>query len=1035
MIKRISDVIFSTRASGLYMILFAVAIGVATFVENDFGTSAAQNLVFRTRWFELLLLLFCGSIVANIFRFNLIKQKKWAILTFHVSIIIILIGAGITRYFGSEGRMHIREGADANTILSNETYLHFKIKTPQNKKYSFFEPVAYSAIGQNAFKRIFLIGNQKLDIDLQEFIPNPVNELIDSERGKPVIKIVISGDEGREEYFLYDGETKWIHNTMFNFGEKGVEGAINIIYQSNDLQFISPDSISQFQMAIQKTDWLESGKIHPLMVRTLYSTPNIKFVIADFKPNGAIVTKSEKKKLDGNSNAALRFKVKINEKAGLLETYGIPGAAGQFQSINLEGFTIEASYGSREIEVPFTIRLNDFIMDRYPGTNSPASYASEVTLIDEKNNLHENHRIYMNHVLDYKGYRFFQSSFDRDELGTVLSVNHDAPGTMMSYLGYFLLTIGMLWSLVSKNSRFSDLAKKLNLLRQNSQYLKKTGMSIGLLFLLQYSLYSKTVSSVPKEISATHSAKLGKLQVQDQNGRIKPMNTLANEIMRKLARKESLYGQSAEQIILGMMVLPEEWANVPLIKTSTNAEIRKLLRSEKKILTYNDFFSPQYILQDVVMKAYNREPKDRGTFDKDLIKLDEKVNICNLVFSGQFMQWFPIPDDFNNTWAKPNDSHSDAGSSTSKECTEKFFIPYLQAVRNALENNNWSEADKALTHIQNYQIANGKNVLLAKNKLNMEILMNKLNVFSRLSIFYGLLGLALLLLFFLNVFILSKRFTGVYTVLMFLLSLCFLMHAVGLGLRWYVSGRAPWSNGYESMIYIAFTTMLSGFLFARKSTGGLAAASILAATILMVAGLSWMDPEITPLVPVLKSYWLTIHVSMEAGSYGFLTLGALIGILNLSLMALVNVKNIQAINRTIQELTITSEMILIAGVFIISIGTYLGGVWANESWGRYWGWDAKETWALVTILVYAFILHMRFIPGLRGNFAFNLASLFGFASVMMTYFGVNYYLSGLHSYASGDPVPIPDFIYYIVVSLVVLSVLAFYKYKKILAQV
>jgi cytochrome c-type biogenesis protein CcsB len=228
--------------------------------------------------------------------------------------------------------------------------------------------------------------------------------------------------------------------------------------------------------------------------------------------------------------------------------------------------------------------------------------------------------------------------------------------------------------------------------------------------------------------------------------------------------------------------------------------------------------------------------------------------------------------------------------------------------------------------------------------------------------------------------------------------------------------------------------MLSGFLFARRSAGGLAAASILAATILMVAGLSWMDPEITPLVPVLKSYWLTIHVSMEAGSYGFLTLGALIGILNLSLMALVNVKNIQAINRTIQELTITSEMILIAGVFIISIGTYLGGVWANESWGRYWGWDAKETWALVTILVYAFILHMRFIPGLRGNFAFNLASLFGFASVMMTYFGVNYYLSGLHSYASGDPVPIPDFIYYIVVSLVVLSVLAFYKYKKILAQ-
>ena len=225
--------------------------------------------------------------------------------------------------------------------------------------------------------------------------------------------------------------------------------------------------------------------------------------------------------------------------------------------------------------------------------------------------------------------------------------------------------------------------------------------------------------------------------------------------------------------------------------------------------------------------------------------------------------------------------------------------------------------------------------------------------------------------------------------------------------------------------------MLAGLIFSRKSLGGMAATTVLAATILLVAGMSWLDPEITPLVPVLKSYWLTIHVSLEAGSYGFLMLGAVIGMLNLLLMALINSKNKTNIERTIKELTIISEITLIGGLFMVSVGTYLGGVWANESWGRYWGWDAKETWALVTILVYAFILHMRFMPGLQSLFAFNFASLFGFATVIMTYFGVNYYLSGLHSYAAGDPVPIPPSVYYTAMVLTMLSVLAFIRWHKV----
>ena len=256
----------------------------------------------------------------------------------------------------------------------------------------------------------------------------------------------------------------------------------------------------------------------------------------------------------------------------------------------------------------------------------------------------------------------------------------------------------------------------------------------------------------------------------------------------------------------------------------------------------------------------------------------------------------------------------------------------------------------------------------------------------------------------------------------------FLVHTIGLGLRWYVSERAPWSNGYESMIYIAWTAVLAGLIFNRKSMGAMSATFILSGITLFIAHLSFLNPEITPLVPVLKSYWLTIHVSLEAGSYGFLLLGGIIGYLNLLIYATANLKSKEKSYQTIEQLTKLSEITITGGLIMLSIGTYLGGVWANESWGRYWGWDAKETWALVSVLVYAFILHMRFIPKLRGNFAFNVASIVGFASVLMTYYGVNYYLSGLHSYAAGDPVPIPQWVYW-AVALVMVTI-SFAKWKE-----
>nr|MBP8892659.1 cytochrome c biogenesis protein CcsA [Saprospiraceae bacterium] len=509
-------------------------------------------------------------------------------------------------------------------------------------------------------------------------------------------------------------------------------------------------------------------------------------------------------------------------------------------------------------------------------------------------------------------------------------------------------------------------------------------------------------------------------------------NTLASEVLRKISRKESFYGLNADQVVLGMTLYPEEWTQQPIIKIGTQEEIRSLIPAKAELATFNDFFGAdgQYLLRDQVRRAYSLQPIDRSLFDKEIMKIDERVNICNMIFNGSMARIYPVENHPTDQWLTPAEALHPTGQSHSSPFILSFFQEYALAVQDAMASQAWGPADQQIEALHNYQQQKGGELLLSQSKVDMEILLNKMNVFSRLTSAYGLLGLLFLIMFFTKVFKPELNMRRPTQIASLLLAACFLLHTVGLGIRWYVSGRAPWSNGYESMIYIGFTTVLAGLIFTRKSLGGLTATSILASTILMVAGLSWLDPEITPLVPVLKSYWLTIHVSLEAGSYGFLMLGAIIGLLNLMLMIFLTPSNEARIGRTIREMTYISEMTLIGGLIMVSTGTYLGGVWANESWGRYWGWDAKETWALVTTLVYAFILHMRFIPGFRGPYAFSVASLFGFASVMMTYFGVNYYLSGLHSYAAGDPVPIPSFVYYTAAAFTGISLLGYWKYRQ-----
>ena len=779
-------------------------------------------------------------------------------------------------------------------------------------------------------------------------------------------------------------------------------------------------------MAGGESDTLQAQQWQPFEMRKLYSLGDMRIVLTDVYENGKVDFTSYKGK-DMNFMDALIVKVKSGDETKEVALRGGQGYMGENATFELNGTTINMMYGAKIIDLPFSIKLVEFELERYPGSMSPASYASDVVLIDEANNVERPYRVFMNNVLNYRGYRFFQSSYDKDELGTVLSVNHDAIGTWVTYLGYFLLTVGMLLALFVPHTRFALLGK---LLKKSQQ---KTAAVLVAALLLSGSLAAQehTHSMEITEIPAKMAAEFGALLVQDHDGRLKPMNTLSNEMLRKVARKSTFNGLNADQVLMGMQLEPEKWQLQKMIKVS-HPELKRFLNvREGSHAAFIDFLDLQngsgYKLRDMVSQAYAKKPAERSKFDNDVLKVDERVNISYLVYTGELLKMLPDPRDSHNPWFKP------AERVVGLEANDSAFIAdvipyYFMAIGAA----NYAQASELAEGIHNFQQRFGADIVPSQAKVNAELLYNKLGIFDRLGKYFGVVGMVLLILVFVQIFKERKWINKSVSVFYWIIVLFFIFQTLGLAIRWYISGRAPWSNGYESMIYISWVTVLAGLIFSRKSPMTIAATSILASIILMVAHLSWMDPEITNLVPVLKSYWLTIHVSVITASYGFLALGALLGFINLILMILKNKSNFGDLQKRIKELNYINERTVIIGLYLLTIGTFLGGVWANESWGRYWGWDPKETWALVTILVYTFIAHTGYMPGIKTDYNFSLFTVVGFSSVIMTYFGVNYYLSGLHSYAAGDPVPVPSFVYYTIAIVFSVSLWAYFNERKYL---
>jgi cytochrome c-type biogenesis protein CcsB len=724
---------------------------------------------------------------------------------------------------------------------------------------------------------------------------------------------------------------------------------------------------------------------------------------------------------------ALIMELSSNNESKEFTLWGKPGYPGKNEEIVINNTEFLISYGSVYRILPFEIKLHDFRVERYPGSNSPSWFESRVELRDESRNVSENRRIYMNNILKYRGYRFYQSSYTTDERGTILSVNRDWAGTWVTYLGYLMMGLGMVLSLFNVNSRFRSLSAANTLLKT-----AKKGITVAVLLFVFPLIPAQDVTELtpPPAVDPGHARLFGKMLVQDNAGRIEPVNTLSSEILRKLYRKNDYHGLTPDQVIIGMMVDPATWQHEPIIR-ATHPQIQDIMGSSTKYYSFAAFFPEgKYILHDYVEGAFRKKSAERSKFDNEVIRLDERINICYLVFTGDMHRILPDPDDSTHTWYSYRGIQGQVISKDSAVIGNILPL-YFQEVLSSLKTGDWKSPDDIIRNLTAFQNRISGSVVPSPGKISMEILMNESDIFPRISKLYGLVGFALLMLQFVALFYTRFKVRIPEIAAMILITIAFILHTAGLGMRWYVSGHAPWSNGYEALTYIAWATVLAGLVFSSRSSITLSATAILAFLILHTAHLSWMDPQITNLVPVLKSYWLVIHVATITASYGFLGLGAVLAYINLILMILMTRKSFRFIDLTIQELTNILEMALIVGLYLLTIGTFLGGVWANESWGRYWGWDPKETWALVTVLIYAFISHMRLVPGLRGLFGFNLSALIGFSSVIMTYFGVNYYLSGLHSYAKGDPLPVPAFVYYTLAVVFVSALTAFLNYRNL----
>lgn len=667
-------------------------------------------------------------------------------------------------------------------------------------------------------------------------------------------------------------------------------------------------------------------------------------------------------------------------------------------------------WGHKEIDLPFKIQLNQLNVLKYPGSNSPSMIKASLNFFEEKI-VHEKY-IAVNQPIVYNQFIFFISSYDLDEKGLRLLLNYD-PGKKWVYASYLLFVIGMIATIFSRKGRVRALL---------------SGISAKAMLLLSLISFSFPLYATPQLIEENFADTFSSIIVQGNDGRMKPLDTVNQMIYNKIVGANDLLKINYNQVVLGMSFHPSQWQETPMFLLKHTA-FQNLLHVKQDLVSFIDFFDSNgnYLLRDAVDEALRKDEFRRAIYEKELIKLDEKVNIAYLVYTGQILKIFPKMNDSNQRWFDPNNAMDELVNQ--RDHIGNLLSRNSSAIQQGLKDNNWFNGYQVINDIKAYQYKLSPTLLPSNIKIEAELFYNRWKLFEKLYPLYLVLGgifLSVSFYFLISKKTYAKSLKRIFLTIGFSL---FLIHTSALALRWYIADYAPWSNTYEGMLYIAWCIVGAGILFSHYLILTVPVTLLFGGVCLFVAHLSWMDPLITPLVPALQSHWLVIHVAVISASYGLLGLSALVGIMTLLLLIASSFK-VDTKSQFLVFLKL-NEISMIFGLFLLAFGTLLGSIWANESWGRYWGWDAKEVWSVITICLYGTLLHYRFNTRIKSNYFFTVSSIFFYGAVIMTYFGVNYYLSGLHSYGAIKMEEIPDELVYSVFALLSLIGWSFF-YREVL---
>ena len=617
-------------------------------------------------------------------------------------------------------------------------------------------------------------------------------------------------------------------------------------------------------------------------------------------------------------------------------------------------------------QLPFEISLKNFNLEYYPGTFTPSDFISEILIKD--GNAEISGSVSMNKIFSYRNYRFYQSGYEGDGQGSFLSVSFDPYGIAVTYTGYIWLLLSITLFFFQKKTIFTNVWKQLR---------SKPGLTIlFILFGICPSLGAH--STIPKEVAE----EFGKLYMY-YNGRIAPLNTFAHDFAMKIYGKDSYQGLSSEQIMAGWFFFYDEWKNEPFIKIKGD-EVKETLGLEGSYARLIDFVGSEGFKLDKLLKV-------TGLDSKNVLSANEKFNLISTLVTGSALQIYPFKD---------KDTESLKWFAVKDKPTEGMPFEQWLFIRNSMDLvaekiavNDWEGVSGLLEKIKRYQLKEGVDFLPSQNKIETEIFYNRFNYDKPLAMIFLTLGIVLFLIF-LSCFITGKNISKsiIYSSLVILI-LLFIYLSFRLGIRWYISGHLPLSNGFETMQFMAWITCIAIFFLFPYFRLALPFGYLICGFTLLVAMMGESSPQITNLMPVLQSPLLSIHVMLIMWAYTLFFLIMLNGITAIS------IGFSKTGNEKIGVLQDISHLMLYPAVFLLIIGIFIGAVWANVSWGRYWGWDPKEVWALITFLIYALPLHSISLSWFRKPIFFHSYMVLAFISVVITYFGVNFFLGGMHSYA------------------------------------